>query len=461
MRRKGRSRSRSRSWSRSRSREDRHRSKDKARDRSWDRRDREHRDRRDSKDSDSKHRDSRDFRDRDRDKHRDKEHRRRGDDRRHSEDDDILSVRALVESRFGGGMIGRGGAVIKSLRENSGALVDISNSVQGALFRIMSIKGAHKAVAEAVTLIGVRIGELAQRDREEKMQGRRDSVSVPNVVVLLVPTEIVGALLGRQGRVINMIREKSEAFLKLSDRTMDNSSEKTLTVSASDVHKLRKACRMVCEQLSEAVQGQVGKGLMTSSQPYEPQPDQVAPHEQMGASGYATSSSVFVAPFPGALPPAVAFQGMFGAQFGFPPERSSEEAPRDSRKRRPSDEMEDHNRRPVKRLVEVVGQPRILSPPIKLQPERMGAQTIPPKAIIPLPEEVLPTIRGVDDQNINEIRKSSGAKITIPERVDGELDVMVTLAGSPTQMEKAITLIYAAVNSFEPKREPQKRAEMD
>lgn len=355
-----------------------------------------------------------------------------------------MTLRVLVESRFGGGMIGRAGSVIKSLREKSGALVDISSPLNGALFRIMSVKGTYRAVGEGTTLIGVRIGELLQRDQED---GGREVKKDVNVVVILIPLALVGPLLGKGGKVINEIRKESGAFLKLSGQTMGDSDEKTLTISGS-IDKLRRACKLVCEQLSQ----HLGK-VSENSRLYLPREGELTkPLAPPTHIPFPVAPAKYMPPFP----PAMAFPGMMAqhARFnmhGAASDSKSDDgqpdrfgSPQGSGGHSSSSRYEDDLDK--ERSPESLSRKR----PREMDDTVLGVLKPITEVIIPLPEDVIDFI---SRDSFEDIRAKSSARVLVPEEPEeGALDIRILVSGSPEEIEHAITLVYEEVNKFEPER---------
>ncbi|GAB4861354.1 hypothetical protein Ancab_036516 [Ancistrocladus abbreviatus] len=122
-----------------------------------------------------------------------------------------LAVRVLCPGDKIGRVIGRGGSSIKSIREASGARVDIDDKrVKGneCIITVTSTESSDdlkSAAVEAVLLLQEKIN-----DEDDK------TVSIR----LLVPSKVIGCIIGRGGSIINEIRKRTKADIKISKGEM-------------------------------------------------------------------------------------------------------------------------------------------------------------------------------------------------------------------------------------------------
>lgn len=63
---------------------------------------------------------------------------------------DHITIRILVGSKNAGGLIGKGGSIIKSFRDTTGAWIDVADIVRGAPKRVVTVKGSISKVKLAL-----------------------------------------------------------------------------------------------------------------------------------------------------------------------------------------------------------------------------------------------------------------------------------------------------------------------
>lgn len=69
---------------------------------------------------------------------------------------DQITVRLLVGTKNAGGLIGKGGSIIQSFRESTGAWIDVADIIHGAPKRIVTVKGSIGKVKQALQHIADR-----------------------------------------------------------------------------------------------------------------------------------------------------------------------------------------------------------------------------------------------------------------------------------------------------------------
>ncbi|XP_065836786.1 heterogeneous nuclear ribonucleoprotein K homolog [Oscarella lobularis] len=131
-------------------------------------------------------------------------------------------LRFLINSRDGGGIIGKGGQNIKRMREQYKAHVNLPDSY-GAPERILTV--AHNESKVVLDIMGEIIPKL-------EMPDRRDGTG-KHEVQLLVPQDQVGSVIGRAGFRINELREKTGAFIKVFSDPMPGSTERLVNLQGA------------------------------------------------------------------------------------------------------------------------------------------------------------------------------------------------------------------------------------
>jgi len=317
-----------------------------------------------------------------------------------------LQVRVLVDERSVGGLIGKGGAVINKLRSDSSCKVNIQDGMQGARHATITVAGHHEQVANCLHAIADRIYERKRGGGSSEPTERRGGeyttyevkgsgeVTIENChIVLLVPNNQIGAMIGKGGAKVNAIRQGTGANIKISEKTLGDSTEKSVTVVGNS-KVVAAALQQICAHLNDDAD-------KVATAPYVPRPEY--------------------------------------DDYGYGP-RDSYGGRRDGRKRKqyPDDDYyypprgypggggggpyRDYGPR---------GPPPPPGPP---QP----AQTL----VVPVPNYIMGTVIGRNGASINEIRGRSGATIKIAPLESGATDRMVTITGSPQQNEAAIAMIH-------------------
>ncbi|CAG8791090.1 679_t:CDS:2 [Cetraspora pellucida] len=135
-----------------------------------------------------------------------------------------ISLRALVTTKEAGVIIGKGGKNVSEIRDRSGAKVTISEMVQGAYERILTVTGPLDTVAKAFALV-------ARKVLDENL----DTPSTPNskstTIRLLVPHTRMGPVIGKGGTKIKEIQEKSGARCLASEEMLPLSTERTISIT--------------------------------------------------------------------------------------------------------------------------------------------------------------------------------------------------------------------------------------
>lgn len=130
-----------------------------------------------------------------------------------------LTVRILCPNLRIGSIIGKGGSVIKKMREETGAKIKVEDEVSDCDERIVRISSAeyvdgHSPAIQAALVVFQRLVEI-QMDKE------RENTSF--AVRLLVPSSQIGCLLGKGGSIVTEMRKVTKANIRISPK--DESSK--------------------------------------------------------------------------------------------------------------------------------------------------------------------------------------------------------------------------------------------
>ncbi|KAF8391040.1 hypothetical protein HHK36_023340 [Tetracentron sinense] len=119
-----------------------------------------------------------------------------------------LIVRLLCPMDKIGRVIGKGGSSIKSVRQASGARVEVDDTKDNrdeCLITVTSTESADDQKSMAVEAILLLQGKINDNDDD-------DTVSIR----LLVPSKIIGCIIGKSGSIINEIRKRTKADVRIS-----------------------------------------------------------------------------------------------------------------------------------------------------------------------------------------------------------------------------------------------------
>ncbi|CAL0334677.1 unnamed protein product [Lupinus luteus] len=118
-----------------------------------------------------------------------------------------LIIRILCPSDKIGRVIGKGGSTIKSMREASGARIEVDDSKarhDECLISITATESSSDLKSMAVEAVLLLQGKINDEDD--------NTVSIR----LLVPSKVIGCIIGKSGSIINEIRKRTKADVRIS-----------------------------------------------------------------------------------------------------------------------------------------------------------------------------------------------------------------------------------------------------
>lgn len=118
-----------------------------------------------------------------------------------------------IDMRHIGFVIGRGGATIKKIREDSGAFITAEEQ-KAKGFTMLKIMGEPEAVKKAQELIEGKVAEMA--GREGGGPG-----TIPTACEIQVVQEYIANLIGKAGECLNALKEQSGASITIDQTTKD------------------------------------------------------------------------------------------------------------------------------------------------------------------------------------------------------------------------------------------------
>ncbi|PSS17318.1 KH domain-containing protein [Actinidia chinensis var. chinensis] len=353
---------------------------------------------------------------------------------------DIITFRLLCHEEKVGGVIGKGGTIVKALQHETGCEIKVLERVSDSEDRIIVISGPAlmqhpddrlSATQDAVLRILSRIVRATPESKENTVTGK-----------LLVSSHQIGCLLGKGGAVIAEMRKSSGAYIRILGKDQ-------LPICASDNEELVhingefEAVQDAFMQITTRLQNHFFRDAFPSIN----HPSYVGrEHSPPGMySNLGPSFHKFDAM--GGLPPHGGFQSHDDRmpfmhnihRPGFPPNISE---------RKPSSTWGPQG------LAEgggPLGLPDYTGAPQRRIGGFGGGSHL---AIITnttvevvVPRSIVPVIYGEDGGCLKQIREISDAKITITDPKPGATETMIIISGTPEQTHAAQSLIQAFVLS--------------
>jgi predicted RNA-binding protein YlqC (UPF0109 family) len=160
-------------------------------------------------------------------------------------------IRCLIENSQVGGIIGKGGANVKRVREDSGAFVSILKAeFRNVQERIMVIKGTAAEIAHATHLIaGLLVDAAFARDKKDDSSAARDPETTI-AIRYLVHRTAVGAIIGKAGAVIQETQASTNARVQVSNEPLPQSTEKSVMLTGTPL-AIRHAAHRILTQLRD------------------------------------------------------------------------------------------------------------------------------------------------------------------------------------------------------------------
>ncbi|KAI6957166.1 poly-binding protein 4, partial [Hortaea werneckii] len=298
-----------------------------------------------------------------------------------------LTLRAIVTSKEAGVIIGKAGQNVADLRDKTGVRAGVSKVVPGVHDRVLTVTGALNGVGHAYGLVADCLLKGAPQ------VGMGGIVASPNThpIRLLISHNQMGTIIGRQGLKIKQIQDESGVRMVAQKEMLPQSTERIVEVQGTP------------DGVQKAI-WEIGKCLIDDQE-----------------RGYGTvlySPAVRVQGGPAAGP-------MNGTGYGGP--RSF------NRTGNGADFTSGYAPRPRNGPPMDAGGP----PPVVEEGEDIQTQNI------SIPADMVGCIIGRGGSKISEIRRSSGARISIAKAPHDETgERMFTITGGQSANEKALYLLY-------------------
>ncbi|KAM1138544.1 hypothetical protein PS2_036169 [Malus domestica] len=315
-----------------------------------------------------------------------------------------LIVRVLCPFDKIGRVIGKGGGTIKSIRQGSGARIEVDDTKDRdeCIISVTATESPDDLKSMAVEAVLLLQGKINDEDD--------DSVSIR----LLVPSKVIGCIIGKSGSIINEIRKRTKADVRISkvDKPRGADANDELVEVAGDPSSLRDALIQIVLRLRDDVLKDRDDGLNTSG----------------GAESlYSGGTGLSMPPVLPSVPPVTSMGydqraesgsglGLLssGSLYGYGSVSMGEN-----------------------------GYGSMSSYPSKLY----GGSALPPPSALEMlvPANAVGKVLGKGGANIANIRKISGAMVEISESKSSRGDRVAHISGTPEQKRTAENLIKAFI----------------
>ncbi|KAI6031755.1 cytoplasmic protein [Pisolithus microcarpus] len=141
---------------------------------------------------------------------------------------DILTLRALVNTKEAGVIIGKQGKNVADLREQVHVRAGVSKVTPGVHERVLTVSGSVESVAKAYTQIITQLVTSSPHPIPISSSSTRHTS-----IRLLISHNLMGTIIGRSGLKIKTIQELSGARMVASKEMLPQSTERVVEVQGS------------------------------------------------------------------------------------------------------------------------------------------------------------------------------------------------------------------------------------
>ncbi|KAH8673614.1 hypothetical protein BX600DRAFT_433234 [Xylariales sp. PMI_506] len=319
-----------------------------------------------------------------------------------------LTLRAIVSSKEAGVIIGKGGKNVADLRDETGVKAGVSKVVQGVHDRVLTITGGCEAISRAYAIVARALLEGAPA----MGMGGVIQNNGTHPIKLLISHNQMGTIIGRAGLKIKHIQDASGVRMVAQKEMLPQSTERIVEVQGTP-EGIQRAVWEICKCLVDDWQRGTGTVL------YNP-----VVRTQPGAAGSIG---------------APAGSGIGGAGYGGGySSRGDYSSPRVTRTGNGADFSNGGASRPFRRSdSDAASRDRQGPPTHDENGEEIQTQNI------SIPADMVGCIIGRAGSKITEIRKTSGARISIAKAPHDETgERMFTIMGTAKANEQALFLLY-------------------
>ncbi|KAA6407840.1 MAG: KH domain RNA-binding [Lasallia pustulata] len=317
-----------------------------------------------------------------------------------------LTLRAIVSSKEAGVIIGKAGKNVADLRDETGVKAGVSKVVQGVHDRVLTVSGGLEGISKAYAIVARGLLEGAP----QMGMGGVISTNGTHPIRLLISHNQMGTIIGRQGLKIKHIQDASGVRMVAQKEMLPQSTERIVEVQGTP-EGIQKATWEIGKCLVDDWQRGTGTVL------YNP-----AVRAEIGRGGPLNNAG--------------------GGGAGYGGNRSY------NRTGNGADFSDNtggsYNRRSISDAANR-GPPTTTEDGEEIQTQNIS-----------IPSDMVGCIIGRGGSKISEIRKSSGARISIAKAPHDETgERMFTIMGSAGANEKALYLLYENLEAEKMRRSQQ------
>jgi len=179
-------------------------------------------------------------------------------------EESTCALKFLISNSAAGSIIGKGGATISQLQEQSRAKIKVANSndfFPGTTERCVLITGSHDALLCAASLVVMKIQEAEHHSGDGK-----GDMGAPFTAKMLVPNSAVGAIIGKGGGTITDMSAQSGAQMKVSSKeaqAMLGLTERMVSV-VGDLSQMNVAVNLIVAKMQESPPAAQYQNMSTS-----------------------------------------------------------------------------------------------------------------------------------------------------------------------------------------------------
>lgn len=338
-----------------------------------------------------------------------------------------LTLRAIVSSKEAGVIIGKGGKNVADLRDETGVKAGVSKVVQGVHDRVLTITGGCDAISRAYAVVARALLEGAPAvGMGGVIQGNGT-----HPIKLLISHNQMGTIIGRAGLKIKHIQDVSGVRMVAQKEMLPQSTERIVEVQGTP-EGIQRAVWEICKCLVD--DWQRGTGTVLYNPVVRTQPGGTA--SLSNAAGSSSSGG------------GGGGGGGSGGNTGYGTSRSDYSGSRVMRTGNGAD-FSNGGPRSYNRRSDSDAATR--GPPTHDENgEEIQTQNI------SIPADMVGCIIGRAGSKISEIRKTSGARISIAKAPHDETgERMFTIMGTAKANETALFLLYENLEAEKMRRQQQ------
>ncbi|CCH40576.1 Poly(rC)-binding protein 2 [Wickerhamomyces ciferrii] len=345
-------------------------------------------------------------------------------------DPTYVHFRMLCQVKEAALVVGKGGEKISHIKEVSGTRINVSENIRGVTERVIHVRGPAENVAKAFGLM-----TRAILDEEENVPSTVDSHHF--ALQLLIPHQVIGYVIGKQGGKFKEIEENSAAKLNASSHSMPFSTDRCLTI-AGVADSIHIATYYVAQTVLTHKPNFKGKVIF-----YDPG-QQHQHHQQQQQQHLNLPQHHLQHHQPGLPPNPLLFNGMMN--FGQLPQFDQRQLLQFNNFARPQHNR-NHNGKFQQRPPFSMNVPiNPLTLPLASSTGGVGGSPQITQEIF-IPNEYVGNVIGKSGKNIKLIKDTSGSKIQIADPNPESKERKITLVGTSAGNQTAIFLINNRIES--------------